>query len=151
MKRFMNWMLLLIAVFGLCVMPACGTIKQVTELAGEVREAMPILKEGISNIKRITELGKESFEGASAEVKEAVAEFKQINEQAKLKADVNKDGDVTGSEWITYLATLLAGGSGYVLRRMQQGSQESKAAHQQSAADRAALNKRLDDLERKAG
>ena len=127
MKRMTDWALLTIMVFGLVVLPACGSLGHLAELGRTVREVAPLLKETVANIKEVTELGKKSFEGASAEVKEAVAEFKDIHEEAMLKADMDKSGGLNSlSEWMIYLGVAGVGGSGYLARKLRQGSLDTK-------------------------
>jgi uncharacterized protein involved in high-affinity Fe2+ transport len=127
MRKTMDWALLIVMVFSLCVMPACGSLGQLAEIGKTVREVAPMLKETVANIKEVTKLGKESFEGASAEVKEAVAEFKDIHEEAMLKADKDKSGGLNGiGEWLTYLGIAGVGGSGYLARKLRQGSLDTK-------------------------
>lgn len=127
MKRISQWVLLVLVTASLTALPACGTIGKLSDAAQGISQAVPAIKEAVQNIQTITEIGKESFEGASAEVQEMVSELKKINEEAKAKADLNKNDKIDGiGEWIQYMALLAAGGSGYVGRRLQQGAQDTK-------------------------
>lgn len=136
MRQFGNWAALLAVVFGLVVLPACGTIQTLREGAAAIAANQQEIKDTVENVKKITEIAREGVENASGEVKEAVAEFKQLHAEAMVKADVNQSGGLDGAgEWLTYLIVMAAGGSGYAASKMRQGAATTK--------------QRLDNLEQK--
>lgn len=142
-RRIFDWLLLIVVTSSLTILPACGTISALNESVQAIREVVPAVQETVSNFKQITEFTQDKIEGASSEVKAALAEWKKIQEEAKIKADKNQDGEISGmAEWLQYLILLGAGGSGYFVRRVQQVSKEKKDRDSE-------VKERLDKLEGK--
>ena len=111
------WVMLLLFTCA-TLLPGCGAgfqalVQSMDNLGAKVEESKPVLDEAAGNAAKAIEEGKKVIEQA----KDIADEMKEMEKQARIKADLNKDGKLGGLLEYGLYGSLVAAGGAEIMRR----------------------------------
>jgi len=135
-NRVGNSLLLAVAILGLVIMPGCAGLAQgMQKLSEEIAEVGPVLGEAAKNASEAVANGKQIVDEGG----KIVDEMKEMEKEARVKADLDKSGSLDSiQEYLLYGSLLAAGGTGIFAARQRGQVQARKREDEiQEAVKRA--------------
>lgn len=114
--KTLRYLSIALALAGLvCVLTGCQAIAAAQDAASKYRELEARYEQVAPQVEAAIDAGKEAITAA----KETADEFKQMQQEARIKADTDGDGKLNWQEMIGYLALVASGGTELARRKLR--------------------------------